>query len=82
MQIDKIIYHRQVVSQMMSMLRPREVVAISLRHGFDGGEHTFKEIGSELGVSSTRARQLYERGKRRIYLCRLQKAGIDIEDIF
>ena len=82
MQIDKIIYQRQIVNQMMSLLRPREVLVMSLRHGFDGGEHTWKEIGSELGVSGTRAYQIYERGRRRLYCNSLERAGIETEDIF
>ena len=81
-QLDVIIYQHQVVSQMMSLLRPREVVVMRLRHGFDGGEHTWKEIGFELGVSAERARQLYARGRRRLYANSLEKAGIEIKDVF
>ena len=81
-QLDAIIYQHQVVSQMMSLLRPREVVVMRLRHGFDGGEHTWKEIGSELRVSGTRAYQIYERGRRRLYCNSLERAGIETEDIF
>jgi len=81
-QLDAIIYQHQVVSQMMSLLRPREVVVMRLRHGFDGGEHTWKEIGSALGVSESRARQIYERGRRRLYCTCLETIGIETEDIF
>ena len=82
MEIDRIIYQRQIVNRMLSLLRPREVLVMSLRHGFYGGEHTWKEIGSELGVSGTRAYQIYERGRRRLYCNPLEKVGIDTEDIF
>jgi DNA-directed RNA polymerase sigma subunit (sigma70/sigma32) len=49
-----------------------------MRAGIDDREHTFQEIGDELGVGMQRAREIHARAFRRMrYGPRLEAAGVD-----
>lgn len=69
---------QDAVHKLIDLVTPRQAKAIKMRAGIDGREHTYEEIGNELGVGKNRARQIYETAMRRMrYGPRLEAAGID-----
>jgi RNA polymerase primary sigma factor len=58
---------REKVSGLLTELRPRERLALSLRFGLDGGGQLgLLEVGKIMGISSERARQLCNKAIWRI----------------
>ena len=54
------------IEDMMGYLNERERKAIQMRHGMqDGVESTFRNIGGEFGVSSSRAMEIYNKALRK-----------------
>jgi DNA-directed RNA polymerase sigma subunit (sigma70/sigma32) len=69
---------QDAVHRLIDLINPREAKAVRMRAGIDGREHTYEEIGNELGVGKQRARQIYEKALRRMrYGPRLESAGVD-----
>lgn len=48
----------EILSNAMSKLNPREEEVLKLRYGFNGREETLEEVGSKLGVTRERVRQI------------------------
>jgi len=76
-----LIHQEQVqyaVHKLIDLVSKREAKVIRMKHGIGDREHTFQEIGHELGVSKDRARQIHETAVRRMrYSPRLKSAGVD-----
>lgn len=76
-----LIHQEQVqdaVRNLIGLLTPRDAKAVKMRAGIDDREHTFEEIGDELGVGKNRARQIYDTALRRMrYAERLEAAGVN-----
>lgn len=76
-----LIHQEQVqyaVHKLIDLVSKREAKVIRMKHGIGDREHTFEEIGHELGVSKDRARQIHEAAVRRMrYSQRLKSAGVD-----
>jgi RNA polymerase sigma factor (sigma-70 family) len=69
---------REVADTLLGTLAPRSAKVVSMRHGLDGVEHTYEQIGNELGVSRDRARQIYASALRKMrHPERLKYAGLD-----
>ena len=69
---------QDAVRNLIGLLTPRDAKAVKMRAGIDDREHTFEEIGDELGVGKNRARQIYDTALRRMrYAERLEAAGIN-----
>ena len=69
---------QDAVRNLIGLLTPRDAKAVKMRAGIDDREHTFEEIGNELGVGKNRARQIYDTALRRMrYSERLEAAGIN-----
>ena len=69
---------QDAVRNLIGLLTPRDAKAVKMRAGIDDREHTFEEIGDELGVGKNRARQIYDTALRRMrYSERLEAAGIN-----
>lgn len=69
---------QEAVHRLIDLVTPREAKAVKMKAGIDDREHTYQEIGDELGVSKDRARQIHERALRRMrYRPRLEAAGVD-----
>ena len=55
------------IEQALSTLPPRDAKVLRLYFGLEGGrEHTLEEIGSMLGVTRERVRQIKEKAIRRL----------------
>ena len=76
-----LIHQEQVqdaVHKLIDRFTPRQAKVIKMKHGINGKEHTYQEIGDELGVCANRARQIHETVLRRMrYQPTLKAAGID-----
>lgn len=76
-----LIHQEQVqdaVHKLIDRFTPRQAKVIKMKHGINGKEHTYQEIGDELGVCANRARQIHETVLRRMrYQPTLEEAGID-----
>jgi DNA-directed RNA polymerase sigma subunit (sigma70/sigma32) len=69
---------QDAVHRLIDLITPREAKVVKMRAGIDGREHTFQEIGDELGVCMQRAREIHARAFRRMrYGPRLEAAGVD-----
>jgi DNA-directed RNA polymerase sigma subunit (sigma70/sigma32) len=69
---------QEAVHRLIDLITPREAKVVKMRAGIDGREHTFQEIGDELGVCMQRAREIHARAFRRMrYGPRLEAAGVD-----
>jgi DNA-directed RNA polymerase sigma subunit (sigma70/sigma32) len=69
---------REVADTLLGTLTPRSAKVVSMRHGLDGVEHTYQQIGDELGIGSSRAMQIYQASLRKLrHPERLKYAGID-----
>jgi hypothetical protein len=63
------------VAALLSTLSERERQVLTLRFGLDGaGVHTLEEIGSELGVTRERVRQIQDAALTRLRTALLQRA--------
>ena len=69
---------REVADTLLGTLTPRSAKVVSMRHGLDGVEHTYQQIGDELGVGVERVRQIYGSALRKMrHPERLKYAGLD-----
>ena len=69
---------QDAVHKLIGLLTPRQEKVVKMKNGIDDREHTFKEIGNEIGVSGNRVKQIYDKALRRMrYAPRLEAAGID-----
>ena len=69
---------REVADTLLGTLTPRSAKVVSMRHGLDGVEHTYQQIGDELGIGVERVRQIYGSALRKMrHPERLKYAGID-----
>lgn len=69
---------RKVADTLLGTLTPRSAKVVSMRHGLDGVEHTYQQIGDELGVGVERVRQIYGSALRKMrHPERLKYAGLD-----
>jgi len=69
---------REAILGMLGSLTKRESDVVSLRLGFEGGEHTWEQIGNIYGVSKERVRQIYGKALRKLrHPERLKYAGLD-----
>jgi RNA polymerase primary sigma factor len=56
----------EVIARALSSLSPREAKVLRLHYGFDGEEYTLTEIGTMLGVSRERIRQIKEKALEKL----------------
>lgn len=56
----------EVLSNALSKLNPREEEVLKLRYGFNGREQTLEEVGSKLGVTRERVRQIEKSALRKL----------------
>lgn len=56
----------EVLSNALSKLNPREEEVLKLRYGFNGREETLEEVGSKLGVTRERVRQIEKTALRKL----------------
>jgi DNA-directed RNA polymerase specialized sigma subunit len=69
---------RDVADTLLGTLTPRSAKVVSMRHGLDGVEHTYQQIGDELGIGANRVMQIYKASLRQMrHPERLKYAGID-----
>ena len=69
---------QDAVHKLIGFLTPRQEKVVKMKNGIDDREHTFKEIGNEIGISGNRVKQIYDKALRRMsYAPRLEAAGID-----
>ena len=69
---------RDVADTLLGTLTPRNAKVVSMRHGLDGVEHTYQQIGDELGIGANRVMQIYKASLRKMrHPERLKYAGID-----
>ena len=58
---------KETVGQAISSLSPREACVIKLRFGFNNGQiHTLDQIGTKLGITRERVRQIEARAIRKL----------------
>ncbi len=55
---------RSTISQLLRSLNERETTIIRRRFGLSGGDRTLRQIGTELGISTERVRQIECRASR------------------
>ena len=69
---------RDVADTLLGTLTPRSAKVVSMRHGLEGVEHTYQQIGDELGIGANRVMQIYKASLRKLrHPERLKYAGID-----
>ena len=56
----------EVIARALESLSPRESKVLRLHYGFDGEEYTLTEIGTMLGVSRERVRQIKEKALEKL----------------
>ena len=67
-----------VADTLLGTLPPRSAKVVSMRLGLDGVEHTYQQIGDELGVGLERVRQIYAASLRKLrHPERIKHAGLD-----
>lgn len=67
-----------VAHTLLGTLTPRSAKVVSMRLGLEGVEHTYQQIGDELGVGVERVRQIYGSALRKMrHPERLKYAGLD-----
>lgn len=74
---------REIIFKVLGMLTPREALVIIMRYGLnDGVPKTLEEIGSMLGVTRERVRQIEAKALRRLRHPRFSKYFKDCTDSF
>lgn len=63
----------QTMEKLLSMLTPRQAQVLRLHYGMDGERRSLEQIGTQLGISKERARQIEKQA-----IDRLKELGADI----